>query len=116
MLSMALGNYSRSAILSLGLIVLANGCSSKHPSDQSLLTNFQNHKAEFNQVLQMFLADKGLGRVAYDFTRPEQPETIGISQDRLQQYRKVFRRLDLSKASKAMTKRISSGFTSLLTD
>jgi hypothetical protein len=96
LLSMALGIYSRSAILSLGLIVLTNGCSSKHPSDQSLLTNFQNHRTEFDQLLQTFLADKGLGRVAYDFTRPENPQTIGISPDRLQQYRKLFGRLGLS--------------------
>jgi hypothetical protein len=93
---MFLGNYSRSTILSLGIIVLATGCSSKHPSDQSLLDNFHSHKDEFNQLLKMFLADKGLGRVAYDFTRPERPETIGVSQDRLQQYRKLFSRLDLS--------------------
>jgi hypothetical protein len=83
-------------IISLILFALLTGCSSKHPSDQSLLDNFQTHKAEFNQLLQMFLADKGLGRVAYDFTRPEHPENIGISSDRLQQYRKLFSRLGLS--------------------
>lgn len=88
--------HIRPALYLLGLVLLANACSSKHPSDQSLLGNFQEHKAEFNQLLQMFLADKGLGRVAYSFTRPADPQTIGISAERLQQYRTMFSRLGLS--------------------
>ena len=44
----------------------------------------------------MFLADKGLGRVAYDFTRPENPQTVGITRERLKVYRGLFDELDLS--------------------
>ena len=77
-------------------IALISGCSSRHPTDQSLIDNFQSHKSEFSQLLQMFLADKGLGRVAYDFTRPANPQDIGISQQRLAEYRALFDRLDLS--------------------
>jgi hypothetical protein len=44
----------------------------------------------------VFLADGKLGRVAYDFTRPANPAEIGISQQRLEEYRKLFDRLDLS--------------------
>ena len=73
------------------------GCSSeKHPSDQSLLENFQTHKAEFDQLLQMFLADRGLGRVAYNFTRPENPEDVGVTRERLKAYRALFDDLGIS--------------------
>lgn len=44
----------------------------------------------------MFLTDRGLGRVAYDFTRPENPGAIGISRERLGAYRRLFDKLDLS--------------------
>lgn len=75
------------ASLFLTILILLNGCSSKHPSDETLINNFRSHRSEFNQVLQMSLADQGLERVAYDFTRPEEPQTIGISEQRLKEYR-----------------------------
>ena len=84
------------AALCLVAIVFVSGCSTKHPSDEALVNNFQSHRSEFDQLLQMFLADKKLGRVAYDFTRPANPAEIGISGQRLKEYRKLFDRLDLS--------------------
>ena len=84
------------AILLLAILALFGGCSSKHQPDQTLIDNFQSHKSEFDQLLHMFLADKALGRVAYDFTRPENPQSIGISQERLKEYRGLFDKLDLS--------------------
>jgi hypothetical protein len=85
------------AIVTLLLATVSfSACSSKHPSDETLLKEFQTHKAEFNQLLQMFLSDKRLGRVAYNFTRPENPSEIGISQQRLQEYRELFDELNLS--------------------
>ena len=61
-----------------------------------MLKGFQSHKAQFNQLLQMFLEDKKLGRVAYDFTRPANPSEIGISNQRIQEYRKLFDELNLT--------------------
>src|SRR3712207_721359 len=79
------------SLLARLLLALCVSCSpAKHPSDQALIENFESRKAEFNQLLQMFLADRGLGRVAYDFTRPENSETIGITRDRLKAYRELF--------------------------
>ena len=37
----------------------------------------------------MFLADKQLGRVAPDFTRPDDPAKIGVSPERIARYRKL---------------------------
>jgi hypothetical protein len=72
------------------------GCAAKHPSDQVLLSDFQNHKTEFNHLLEMFLADKQMSRVSYRFTRPENPSEVGVSEQRLQEYRDLFSKLDLS--------------------
>jgi hypothetical protein len=86
-----------SATLAIAIVAsMIAGCSSKHPSDQVLLSQFQSHQAEFNKLLQMFLIDKRLGRVAYNFTRPENPGEIGITQERLKEYRDLFDELDLS--------------------
>jgi hypothetical protein len=91
------GGLSRLSQTGLGVIcvLLLVGCS-RHPSDSALLKNFQSHRAEFNHLLVMFLADKGLGRVAYDFTRPEDPASVGVSPERLAEYRKLFDQLGLS--------------------
>lgn len=37
----------------------------------------------------MFLADKELGRVAPDFTRPEDPSKAGVTAERIARYRKL---------------------------
>lgn len=81
--------------LTIILGVFLTGCSSKHPSDNELISNWRSHKNDFEQLLQMFLADKKLGRVAYEFTRPENPNEIGVNADRLSDYRSYFDKLDL---------------------
>jgi hypothetical protein len=45
--------------------------------------------------LTMFKADQDLGRVSFDFTRPEDANTIGINKDRLNDYRNHFNLLGL---------------------
>jgi hypothetical protein len=71
------------------------GCAAKHPTDKVLMTDFEAHKAEFNQLVQMFLADKKLFRVSYYATYPENPSEIGVSQQRIQEYRELLHKLDL---------------------
>ena len=83
--------------LSACLLLLALcGCgSSKHPSDERLIENFRAHKAEFDQLLRTFLADRGLTRVAEDFTRPDNAGVVGVSAESLKAYRRLFDRLGL---------------------
>jgi len=81
----------------------------EHPRDEELIENFQSHKAEFNQILQMFQEDKSVGRVAFDFTRTSNffekcksvnswdGNTIELSNERLAEYRRLFEVLGLSK-------------------
>ena len=94
------GRRRRSLLAVVGVALLFGGCfsslSKKHPTDDELLKNFQTHKVEFDRLLKMFLADKELGRVAPDFTRPEDPRTVGVSPERLGEYRKLLNTLGLS--------------------
>jgi hypothetical protein len=63
-----------------------------HKSDDELIANFESHKADFNRMLQMINEDKGLDRVDYNWTAPENPQSVGISQNRIDEYRSLFRR------------------------
>lgn len=67
----------------------------QHPSDEVLISNFNAYEAEFGKLLRMFQEDKQLERVS-DFTRPENPESINISQERIAQYRQMFKKLGLT--------------------
>jgi hypothetical protein len=67
----------------------------QNPSDELLISNFNAHKAEFGELLKMFQEDKQLGRVS-DFTRSENPESININQERIAQYRQIFKKLGLT--------------------
>jgi len=80
----------------------------EHPKDSELIKNFQTHRAEFDELLEMFKADRSLGRVGPDFTRSasffetctgpnawngEEPE---VSEGRLKDYRTRFTKLGLT--------------------
>jgi hypothetical protein len=74
-------------------------CSSRHVSthktDQEMIANFQAHRAEFDEPLKMFRADKGLLYFSEGHTRPENVQSIGITSERLKQYQGLFARLGL---------------------
>ena len=73
-----------------------------HPSDDSLIKNFQRHEADFDLLARMSREDSDLIRIAPDFTwtqksaawpRPE--SELGFSRQRWDEYRSLFRKLDL---------------------
>lgn len=78
--------------LGLALAVALAGCGPAgfgHPSDAQLLERFRAHRAELEQLLGMFELDKGLGRVGSGFTRPEDPGRVGVSAQRVEEYRRL---------------------------
>ncbi|MFC1617843.1 hypothetical protein ACFL2B_01030 [Patescibacteria group bacterium] len=84
-------------ILMLFLSVLFGvGCDS-HSSDEKMIQNFNDHKSEFEELLTMFQADKKLGRVGDGFTRSAdlESEDIGVTEERLDEYYKLFEELGL---------------------
>jgi len=72
-----------------------------HKSDDQLIANFKSHEAQFNQLLDMVMADKGLHRIDDNWTDPTDPKTIGIPDERIAQYRKMFRALDIPRGFSA---------------
>ena len=60
-----------------------------------MTAQFQAHKSEFNQLLDMFKADKGLNYFAHGFTLPETPDSGDISPERRQEYQDMFSKLGL---------------------
>src|SRR5689334_24230798 len=54
-----------------------------HLSDEVLIAKFNAHRAEFEKLLAMVLENKGLTRVDEDWTEPRDPQTIGISRERI---------------------------------
>jgi hypothetical protein len=69
----------------------------EHPLDHAMIKNFQVHHNEFETLLDMIKNDhaRGLLRVGENWTRPEDPASIGISEERLGQYRSLFGGLGL---------------------
>lgn len=96
----------RQALSGLLLVALpvVYGCS-EHASDDQLLGNFEEHEKDFSRLVSMILVDKNLVVVADDWTNPEDPRTVGVSNKRIQEYRTIFRRIGIPR-----------GFTSFSTN
>jgi len=86
-------------IVLLFALILSGGCTTfdekRHPADDVLIENFRAHRGEFEELRQLFMADRNLTRVAFDFTRPENAQSAGVSRDRLNEYRNLFNKLGL---------------------
>jgi len=69
------------------------GCS--HPTDDELVRNFKRHTSDFHRLVQMVQSNKGLQRVDEDWTSPRNPEVVGVGEERIAEYRKLFRKVDV---------------------
>src|SRR5262245_60847119 len=90
----------QSSVVLLGVVcVFTLACSSHHVSthktDPEMITNFESHRADFDELLKMFRADKGLLYFSRGHTRPENVQSIGITAERLNQYQVLFTRIGL---------------------
>jgi len=73
-----------------------------HPSDDTLIANFQKHEADFNKLVTMSNEDSKVIRIASTFTRlennwawPRPDSELGFSKQRWDEYRALFDRLGL---------------------
>ena len=85
----------------LMLYFILTGGDIPHKSDQELVANFQSHRGDFNQLLQMIQTDMQLKRVDEDWTDPTDPQAIGISRERINEYRRLFQRLGIPRGFSA---------------
>lgn len=88
------------------LVSLLVGCKDPfegqpHLPDDQLIANFQAHKPEFERLRLMILEDKGLTRVDVDWTQPNDPTTIGVTPERIAEYRRLFTQLGLARGFSA---------------
>jgi len=72
-----------------------------HPTDGAMINNFDEHREDFESLRVMMQADKGLEQVALDFTKPENPASVGLTPERLEQYRALSRKLGLERGVEA---------------
>ncbi len=63
--------------------------SRKPPSDAAMLRHFERHESTFVALAQMASADKGLDRVDDNWTMPADTRSVGVSPERLAQYRRM---------------------------
>lgn len=61
------------------------------PSDAAMLREFGRHEATYNTLIEMATTDKALDRVDQNWTIPADPQSIGVSPERLAKYRSLLR-------------------------
>ena len=76
------------AALALGILALIPA-SNAPPSDEALIRNLAEHRAVFDRLIAMIREDKGLERVDDDWTRPDDPASIGVTPERIAEYRRL---------------------------
>lgn len=82
-------------ILSLLPVFMNYSINDIDDSDKHLIDNYYKYKTDFNNIVNMFTDDKGLGRVGDGFTRPSDIKTIDLTQKRIDQYHQIFDRLNI---------------------
>jgi hypothetical protein len=92
------------------LILFLSNCSDPfqgqpHLPDAQLIANFQAHKEGFERLRQMIIEDKGLTRVDDNWTAPGDPKAIGVSPERIAEYRKLFSQLGIPRGFSATSER-----------
>jgi hypothetical protein len=61
------------------------------PSDAAMLLHFDRHEGALDTLAKMADADKGLDRVDQDWTMPADTRSVGVSSERLADYRRLLR-------------------------
>lgn len=84
--------FCRAALLAFGMLCAGCERAADHPSSARLQQQWRDHHTDLEQLVKMFRADKALNRVAPDFTRPDDPSSIGVTSARIAEYRQLLRK------------------------
>jgi hypothetical protein len=66
--------------------------SGPRPTDAQMMAHLETHRAAFETIVAMLKQDPALKRVGKDFTEPDDAAAIGVSAERLAQYRELCRK------------------------
>lgn len=80
-----------------GILFFALRSCGEFPSDRKLAGKFEKNTAQFEQLIEMIRQDLPLRRVDDDWTDPHDLASVGISEDRIAAYRKIFRTLGIDR-------------------
>lgn len=72
-----------------------------HQTDAEMLARFQMKKPEFERLRSMIASDSKLERVDDNWTSPKNPSTIGVSSERVAEYRRLFLDIDTPRGIEA---------------
>jgi len=80
--------------------LLLAGCGENHPSEATLVREFEANRSAFSEVADMAAEDTAFSRIAKDFTHPnwdlaESGQVEALSEERWSQYREAFKQLGL---------------------
>ncbi|MDY0018976.1 MAG: hypothetical protein RBT47_03150 [Anaerolineae bacterium] len=85
------------AVMALACAGIPAAPDKRHPTGQELVDVFYTHQEEFKTLHLMALEDEGLEWVSPVHTLPEDPEPLGITPQRVAEYRALFQELGLEK-------------------
>jgi hypothetical protein len=74
------------------------------PSDKAMIAHFEKHRQTFDRLVEMAQHDHGLKRVDDNWTEPENPESIGVSKERISKYRQLFEQARVSRGFSAYSR------------
>ena len=79
----------------LCLAALIAGCGPNHQNDKKLIDNFTAHEGEFEKLVLMLRTDKKLKRIDDTWTSPEDTTSVGVTRERVAEYRSMFSTLGI---------------------
>ena len=87
-----LGIIGVTAVAVAPLLMVASVYSIKPmPSDETMIAHFEAKRAVFECLVAMAKEDAQLQRLATEFSRPDDPGTVGVSAERVALYRQLFK-------------------------
>ena len=85
------------AVIALACVGTPAAPDERHPTGQELIDAFYAHQERFEALRLMFLEDEGLEWISPVHTLPEDLEPLGITPERVAEYRTLFQELGLAK-------------------
>jgi len=81
--------YILSVLTVLAVALSLSACDGPRPSDAEIIARFRVNRAQIEQLMAMMRSDRVLTRVDDNWTDPEDPTTVGISHERIAEYRRI---------------------------